>query len=288
MNIATQNVHKVTWFFKGRTFGWTESLWFLSQSGNLVDTFAAAQIVAAVRADLLGIEASIFAIRCSQQNAGPDAILRYVNFTPTFKGATNGVPAQPVESCAMEDTALLVRCENGQDTKWKQIFMRGIWDNVETTLGVYQPLYGDWQRRITAYFNKVQNRNWGWVGVSAKTAKIDLAGYVINSDNTVTFTVKAPIIPNTIPNGSHVIVRLAGINGKSTLNGQQVVVVNSATTFTLVRPIAAVPYRTGGTATLNTYDFIGIATMIDQKIVERKVGAPLLQSRGRQRAKPRV
>jgi len=277
--------HKVTWFFAGTTWGWTESLWYNSTDNNHRTTLLAANNVAAARAELLGKECKIFATRVSTEGVSPDALLRYQDWTPTFKKNSKGdITEQETDH---EDAALLIRCSNNDDRKHKFIFLRGIWDAIDVNHGKYDPTVFDWGRRMTAYLTTITNKQWGWVGVVNKTAKVPVTGYTADADDRITFTLGRNLFPVDAI-GQRGRVRFGGINGTSVLNGLQIVDIISQTSCRTAKAIGAGTYRFGGLASYATYDFIGIKFSDDQKIVERKVGAPLLQSRGRLKNRPRA
>ncbi|OWY59460.1 hypothetical protein B7486_74450, partial [cyanobacterium TDX16] len=124
--------HKVTWFFEGPEHGWTESLWLVTGLAH-ADTLKAARNLALRRVMLLGMECKIKATRISTEGAGPDALLDYEEHKPDNQ-----------EPAAHPDVGVLIRCNNVGDTRWKHIFLRGIWDRVEDNYGNYKRDFKPW------------------------------------------------------------------------------------------------------------------------------------------------
>lgn len=278
-------IQKVTFFFKGSQHGWTESYWLNSGSGLHADSVRKCQDLFDDRANLLGIECSGHAFRISTESTGPDALLEYYSAVPIFVKNQQGVLG--VHQSDEPDVALLMRCNNALLTAHKHIFLRGIWDEVDVSHGRYNPEVEGWKGRINKFMIRLVKDQWGWVGVTGKTAKIPLLGYTRGVDDRVTITFTAPLF--TAPQvGKRNVVRISGVNGGAAINGAQVVDVISTTSCTTAKPLGVGAYRHGGFGVVNTLGFIQIATVQDQKIVERKVGAPLLQSHGRGKAKARA
>lgn len=276
-------IHKVTWFYDGKEHGWTESLWTVA-TGSHNDTLKFARFLLGRRVQLLGIECRAKAVRVSTEGVGPDALLVYVDFTPRFGLESGGkVRTEPAD---FPDAAVQIRCQGPLDASHKMIFLRGIWDAVDVNNGVYLPGYKDWADRMGNYLLELKN-GWGWIGVTGKSPKVPLVGYTVGANGLVHITFGDPLFP-VLPVGTRARIRIAQVNGRSALNGQQLVSITSTTTCTTLTPIGVGPYYFGGYGTYATFGYIPITACEDQKIVERKVGAPLLESRGRQRARPRA
>jgi hypothetical protein len=276
-------IHKCTLFFEATTWGWSESYWYNSGTGTHVSTMGELKKLATARAQLLGNGAFVKARRVSTEGVGPDAYLVYDNITPTFKTDADGKGV--VEELDHEDAAVLVRCNNADFRVHKHIFLRGIWDSIDINHGKYAP-NASWNARMLRFLNALSAGQWGWWGVTNRLPKVPMTTYAPIASGQVRITFQEAVFPaNTID--KKVKVRISGVNGKSVLNGEQLVVPESMTSCVTLKPLGVTPYRFGGYGSYAEYGFIGISSAEDQKIVERKAGAPLLQSRGRQRARAR-
>lgn len=283
MPVAT---HKVTWFFEGKGRGWTESLWFGSNNGAYEQTMGAAKTLAAERAEMLGKECWIKAIRVSTEGTGPDAMLRYVDFRQ--KGDVAGKIGNAIQlkkGTAQPDVALLIRFENITQDRHKFVFMRGIWDEVENNHGVYTPT-DDWKKAVGNWAGSVRLGAWGWWGVQEKK-KERLTGITRNANDSATFTFANNMFAG-ITVGKRVSVRISGVNkGRSNLNATHIVQVKSASEAVTEGVLAISNNNLGGFGAIQTKGFTDIEFYDDQKIVTRECGAPLLESPGRQKAKAR-
>lgn len=273
-------VYKSTMFFTGRSHDWTESWWQNESETDYTRPMDNLQALAAKRAKLLGKQCSIKALRVSREDEIGESYLKYV----TMKGNAQ-------EDAAEQDVAVLLTARDGLNKKRKHAFLRGVWDNVESEHGVYKRNYAGWKDAMTEFINTLtadgKGGLWGWYGVNTKdTAKI--TGYVVGADNRLTFTIVGTGLFTDLPATKKFSVRVSGINGRSGMNG--VYVVNPITAFTCVttQPYRSVPYSFGGVMTMNFPTFIQIKGASDQKITERKVGAPLLESHGHRRKTPKA
>lgn len=268
---------KATMFLEGKEHGWTESYWTLWPTNDYLDVMANLKTLAKARAALLGKECFIKALRVSQETVKGDSYLLYVNY--------NGDLQQPA---AEPDAAVLFRIRNQDFSRAHNSFLRGFWDVVETNNGEYlsaMPAWAAVMKDFKAYFTGPKAL-WGWYGVDAPV-KADLLNYAVDVEQRITFTFKANLFPAPLI-GKRTVVRLAGINGKSNLNGQQVVDVLSQTSAITFAPIANVPYQFGGRGTWSGKVFIKSWSAVDERVTTRKVGAPLLESHGRAKARPRT
>ena len=278
-------IQKVTLFFEGRQHGWTESYWFASASGLHTGTFDPTRALCKARAQLLGSECKIKAFRISTEGTGPDALLKYEEFiTAPLKGGSVGAPVFP--SAAEEDVALQVRFENSERNAHKLTFLRGIWDAVETRHGKYTP-FDEWNKRFALYRALLVDEPWGWWGVQSKVKK-PLVSAVQGADDIVTFTTLGDLFAAG-EIGTRGSLRISGVNeGHSVLNSVHLVQATATNGAKTLKRLAIGHNVVGGMVSRVTKGFIKFASCDDQKIVERKAGAPLLESRGRQRARARA
>lgn len=277
--------HKVTFFFEGRGRGWTESLHYASPDDDYMRTTADANKLAVLRANLLGKECWIKAIRVSKEGTGPDAELTYVRYEP--KGLKVGVNGNEIlkRGAAQPDVGLLLRCENAAHTQHKFLYLRGIWDEVENNHGEYTPT-ADWLAVLVPYFDEVKGGNWGWWGVAVK-AKQPLDDVARQANDQAVITTTVDLVPPEMV-GKVTAVRISGVNaGRSNLNTTHVVRVMDRKTFKTTRVLAVANTVVDGSVAWWGKGYIDIANIKSQKIVTRECGAPLLESPGRQKARPR-
>lgn len=269
--------YKATLIFQSQGRGWTESYNTQSTDLRYEDVMEKATDLAKIRAKLLGSGAKIKAVRVSRQDEVGEALLKYVDISG------NGQ-----EPCAQPDVCVQLKLQEANVKKRKYTFLRGIWDSVENDAGVYINGKPDWDKAMKAFKAVLANGKvpWGWWGVTGKAEK-NLTEYTVDANNRVTFTFAGPLFPGDRV-GKRDRVRLSGVNGKSRLNGVQVVDVLAVNSCISYLPMAHVPYAFGGKGTYNTYGFIRCERAEDEKIATREAGAPLLESAGRARTKPRV
>lgn len=274
------NDKKVTFIFEGGPKGWTES--FVKGNSDAHEVvMESAKDLATARALLLGANCRIKAIRVGTEGADNDAMLEYLT-----EAKYRGNPQKPA---AQPDVALMIRCENAAHTRRKMIFLRGIWDEVENDHGQYVGrANADWKFKIDSYLNWLKANGWGWM--RSVKAQLGLVKSVARGDeDTAIVTLRAPTFNQGQVDNSEVIhVRISKVNGKSTLNGAHVAVVTALDKFETISPVAFGRYRSGGYVSTYTYEQTDIHTAVDTKIVTRECGAPLLESRGRAKARPRA
>lgn len=278
-------IQKVTFVFDGRQCGWTESHWYQSADGLHAETMAKAADLGLARAQLLGDECKIKAIRVSTEGVGPDAMLNYVDMKPGTKTGSNGDHINQ-EDTAQRDVALQIRMEDASHSRHKLIFLRGIWDKVETDQGTYAP-DDKWTKFLDAWGGQLVRRQWGWYGSSGRT-KVKLLSAVMGATDRTTFTFDDFLFPEAVV-GKRVKIRISGVNeGHSIINGVHVVDVLSRIACITHGKQAVGNIVEGGFGSYNTYDFWSYRTYDAQKIVTRETGAPLLESPGRQPKRARA
>lgn len=281
---------KITNFFEGRSHGWTESYFAGFATNDLGSAYVNIALpIANDRAQLLGDPCYIKAIRVSVERNDDgttvlrDSYLQYVKILPAF-----GSAEVTRKLAADSDVALQVIWQNATNQLRKFIFLRGIWDDVETAGGEYVPV-GSWNGRLNNWRATLFAKSVGWDS-KPQFAKTIITNYATDAGNHITLTLAGAIFGNP-PVGlpyPYTQVRISKLNNKSVLNGLLTVLPLSPNTCITVAPIAAGPFISPGTLTTYSHLFIPAANIRAQKIVTRKAGAPLLESRGRVRAKPKV
>lgn len=268
--------YKVIFAFTQKKQGWSEVYYKDSAALNLEQIRDQVVPLAQKRAALCGQETFLDAIRISREGVANDSVLAY---TP-FSGLSTEESSPP-------DDALLVRMGNADNTRHRQMFLRGIYDGLGTKGGSFNNQYPAFIENWPNYVAALELGAYVWPSVDPATKnRQDLTGYTSDQVERVTFTTVAPVFPAPKV-GQTVRVRVSGINGGSVLNGSLLVKVLTTSTAQTIQPYATFAYRFGGKLLYSEQTFAAVANVRPQKIVSRQVGAPLLASRGRLPARSR-
>lgn len=272
-----------TLIFEGGSHGWTEGYFWTGSASNLGAATVALDFIAQKRAPLLGVENYIKSRRVSVELDDANLPVRgdaQLRRNPTYVGQVG----QP--SC-LPGGSLQLRWENPNGTKHRNSYLRGIWDSVESADGVYLPGEGpNWGGFMASFIGSLLGGAGvitGWlsrVNVSAPNAKI--LDYLTEPSGQVTFNCS----PNTFTTpmiGQKRHIRISGLNApeKSLLNREWVVTVNTTAQCTTIIPVSAFPFTTEGDIKVFDYGFQPATTILEQGIVFRAPGRPLLARRGR-------
>jgi hypothetical protein len=285
--------YKVTMVFGMSGQGWTESYTYNTPATlpllQVYNNFAVPLINA--RIAILTSAATITYCRISTQFVRWSAQIFDVSLTGTY-GSNAAIGAALVQG-VIPNLALLVRCYPVAPGPGKSVFLRGLPYTVCTPNG-YNP-NGFWKKMIQAFFAVLtgggQGTGWGWIGVTELSqircpvltyAQIPQAPNQFQVNITFSVNAAGQSIFAGQPVGTKGYVRLSGINGKSELNGTQVVIVTGDLTCMTKDQFGVVPYNHGGTGLSNTYSFTPIGSCSDERLVSRKAGRTLFLERGRQ------
>jgi hypothetical protein len=163
----------------------------------------------------------------------------------------------------------------------RNMFLRGIWDDVNGAGGFYLPATAGWQSAFNNWAASMLARQAGWWHAN-KQPGINLTTYECMQDTGFVKVTLAAAIPGFVAN-QVMQVRFQGVNAGSPLNGMHLVRVIDATHVWLEKPLALIAYQFGGKMFTYQRTFEAATTIDAQKIVTRRAGAPLLQSRGRRK-----
>jgi hypothetical protein len=277
--------YKATFIFEQGPKGWTESYHTNNEPVALSQVMAWANVLAQARADLLGAESELKAIRVSSEDVLNDGMLRYVNMKATQLG--DGAGAVPESDDA--DTAIQCRMENATGARHKLIFLRGIWDNINFTGGKLKKTDIIYNLRFQVFAGELKTR-WGWYGVTdAVKRKQVIIGYASNAEGIVTLTTDGAFFEaGEIGLDKFVKVRISRLNkSQSELKGEVVVNPTTATTCKTVQSYGLLPFSSNGRISISTYQVWPCANVLMNKIVTRKAGSPLLESAGRAKKRAR-
>lgn len=265
-------VIRCTLFFRQEGYGWTES-YFKDGPSNDPSSYAdEITLLAQKRAKCSGQQTYITNARTSVEGVFRDAFLL------GFVG--NGIRGTFQRDSDNPTTALLLRCRNQASTKFKNNFMRGIWDDVVTAGGKYNPT-AEFQAALNDYVAQVFAGAWGWLGATS-VAQANVLTVTQLASGLVGVTVDADLTAGPFPLDT--TVRISGVLGATQINGSPIVRFTDARTLATRRRISIFPYQAEGKVRLNTKTVIPIFVIAPQRIVERRVGRPSYLSRGRRSA----
>jgi len=269
-------IYMATAFFSMEGYGWTES--YFRDNNAVTDLAALAdfdrETIWNKRAVALAKQAKIIAQRASFVTVKGDAVLNYI-------------PMQGNETWDAEDpnTAILVRLGNIDNTRRKNIFMRGIPDDLVVRGGTVGGATG-WKPAADAFFTALVQNNYGWYGILDKV-DINVTGYVENAQNKVVLTLAAAP-PLGLAEGDKVVLQGVnlGVGKPSVLNGNHPYIVTDTAEVTTVKPTAVFPFPgLGGKVRKVTKDLYQAKNWRYQKIDTRKAGKISNLQAGRARVK---
>src|SRR5689334_22074304 len=182
---------KATLFFQTGSFGWTESfLWDGQSTIDLNPHMASLQVIAQKRAALLGAQSFIKAERVSFETdaAGVptpgDSVLQYVR----YNGASVPGSDDP-------DARVLITQRNLVARFRRNMFLGGIWDDVNGQGGFYLPTIAGWQTAFDSWRAAMLAKGVGWWHYSVDE-EANVETYAVTpSTGYVTVTVDAAIFP---------------------------------------------------------------------------------------------
>ena len=272
---------KSTLIFEGPGHGWTESYFQNRNDNSLLAAIANLKILAEFRAPCLGNGFYVKGGRCAfvTDVAGNRVRGESDIFYQRFNGYAQ-------EDGADADLAVLTVWKGTDATKRKNQYLRGIWDTVSADEGRYNAT-PEWKLRFNALVAKYLEFQYGWYSRAQGAVSYAVTNYTILPGTYPEITVAGnPWAAPEFNIPQQVVFR--GINTKSALNGTQVVIPTAAGTCRLSKPLALGEFVAAGTMRKLTYSFQQCGGIRGERIVSRKVGAPLLESRGRLRNRTRV
>lgn len=278
-----------TFIFGGTEHGWEEILCFEQSDDNLTTAIGTMDTIAELRKVLLGAEYYIKAVRAQVvlDNAGNP-----------IKGGSRVSRKRYTSPLNMPgdnpDSALLLSFYNTKSTKHRNMFMGGIWDDIDVQGGRFVNTPAGWISAFNSWRTAIQTimgtpttypegpAAAGWIN-SIKSPAYPVVGYTSGASQYITFTLTGnPFAGMT--NGQTTTVRfskMAGTN-KSVLNRLMPVRVLTDNTCITVYPIAAAPSVADvGRMYRYTYQLLKAPAINPEEIRTRERGRPLLVSPGR-------
>lgn len=275
--------YKHTFIFSGRNKGWSESFYTEPSSVNLQSQLTLAANVAVARAQMLGAEYSVQALRVQQtEDAGGLPVKRVGDLNQAIN-----LPGPGAWEGAAPDLSVLFDWMTSARDAHKAVFVGGIWDTVSVQGGQLSPP-PEWNTAWQTWGVKCVEAGYGWLSRVPGTP-VAVTNYVQDeADGTVTLTFGGSLFEGASVNP--VLIRVSAlptIGGMSTLNGDLLVVPLTATTAKTKERIAVFPFVGAGVARRFTNTFKRMTFITPEKVVSRERGAPLLQSPGRRSARAR-
>ena len=269
-------LYVATAFFEMNGAGWTES--YYRDSAGQMDLAAIADFDRAgiwtLRQGMLAQPARITAQRASFVTIQGDSVLNYI-------------PMNAGQAWESEDanTAMLVRLGNADNTRRKNVFVRGIPDDMVLRGGTVGNAAG-WKNAADAFFFKLIERQYGWYSITGRTDH-PVTGYVLDAQNRVKVTLDpAPALGLAV--GDKVVLQgvNVGVSQPSVLNGNHPFIVTGAAEVTTAKRLAVFPFPgLGGKLRKVTKDLQVAFNHRYQKIDTRKAGKASHLQAGRARAK---
>lgn len=282
------DLYRGTFIMNGRGQGWSESYVFPLDGVN-VGIFASTvmQPLAVARARLLASEYTLQAFRTTKiRLADGTPVTRNSDLNIVNLGINAGISGW--EGCQPNE-CVIVNGVSADGSREKKVFMRGIPDIVITnggTLNNAEPI--GWFSRLASFTNQLVARQAGWLQDVAQGNKFNVTNYTVTDGFQVQVTFSGNIFNGLIPT-NRVPVRLARINGKSELNGIQMMIVDSNTQGTTVDAFSLFPYQFGGTGVRMTdpKPFISAVAWGAELARTHQTGKVSISTRGRAPARPK-
>lgn len=271
-------LYMATAFFQQEGYGWTES--YFRDSQEVTDLAALADFdrnnIWNLRAVALAKQASIRAQRASFVTVKGDSVL-------------NNIRIAGNDTWESEDanTAVLVRLGNIDNTKRKNVFMRGVPDDMVVNGGRVGNATG-WKNAADAFFNKIIELSYGWLGIQTRI-DIPVTGYTVNAQQKVVITLDdTPVLAGAVPSKMVLQGVNMGVGQPSVLNGNHPYIKTGTAEVTTAKKTAVFPFPgLGGFLRTLTKDLVLAKNVRYQKIDTRKAGKISGLQAGRSRVKPK-
>lgn len=269
--------YKISLIFSAGGYGWSET-YYLNVTGVVTPKFILqnyGENLMYLRMQFLSKDAELNYIRISLVGT-PFTAQTFPNNNGNYSlnvGAIN-------EDMDTPNVALLCKFYNIVPGNARSLFLRGIPENCivngdYTPTTAFQGAFNNW----AVYMLGAQGSNWGWWGVTSKVSSIGTS-YTVGTDYRVTVKSANPVFGAAVANKKY-LVRFAGWNFKSALNGTQVCYNVDASTFITKDQISLVPFTIPGTIELPTFGFQQTGLPIVERAMTRKCGRQLFLERGR-------
>lgn len=280
-------VFKITMVFSYDGYGWTES--YLLQTPGTPTPFnvwvGQGLNLASNRGGLLVPAASMDYVRISMVGT------RFASQVFPGIGAGTWCAGSNIRGCTADglppNVALLMNWEPFVPGPEKHTFLRGLPSDINVN-GKYVPT-PVWNKASTIWQNTLYGTGlpagyaWGWWGVTSSTSA-QVTGYLQNPTGTVTITASQNLWAG-VPLGTKVLLRVSGVNYKSTLNGTNVYYTAGQNSCTTKDQIAVSPFVSPGKVEYPLFGFLQGAFTAGaiqfERLQSRKCGRQLFLEHGR-------
>lgn len=268
--------YQVTFIFDLPGHGFTESYWKNFSSDSLDTAYTNALELGQRRLFMCGEQTVLQGIRISDGETEG-------RVGKTFYVGQKGYADKGSMASALALNVLL----SDSDAKHnKMVQFRGCWDEVELTGGAFDRGNTLFQSGFNSWKQYLLLHGYGWRSIF-QSPQYTVLGYTSSEESVVLVELGEITAPLGAP-GKLKRVRFSGINNKSRINGKQVIRVKDDFHVELAKPLALGDFVTGGFMYAPSYTIRAASSATIQRLGKRQAGAPLLRSRGRASAKPRV
>lgn len=280
-------IYRITFGFDGMGVGWAETHAMLNASNNPVDLMPTLVDIAQKRAQMLGREFRIKAIRASRYSTDAGERRRGVKLLKTNIKNTvtsQGASAEPAA------VALIVRggaepsILNPQfDANQNQNFLGAPLDVCVDDAGIVYENKGGLGAAFAAWRSAMLSTTIGWLA-NQTIKNIDILTIAQNQNGTVTFTTDGNLTPE-LTVGQTYKIRVRGVNeGRSPLNIELIATCLTATTLKTKRVVGIPTAQTNGAIRIykQVQPFIDFGTLeLAGEVGKHKRGRPFGSSPGR-------
>jgi hypothetical protein len=282
------DLYRIQFIMTGQGQGWSES--YVIPLDNATVATVGTQVanpLALSRGALLAREYKLQAYRVSKIRLAIGTVVKrnsdltVVNYGPG--GTTVAWRGCQPNECVIGNG---VSADGGRE---KKVFHRGIPDQVIEDGGLLNAAETiGWFSKLASFQSLLLQAQAGWLQDVALGNVFNISGYVLDAGFVATITFTGAIF-NGVAVGTRVPIRVTGVNGKSAINGLQMVVVLTDTTCETVETPALYPYAFGGSGQRMTdpKPFISAAAWGAELARTHQTGKVSVSTRGRAPARPR-
>lgn len=282
------DLYRITFIMTGQGQGWSES--YVIPLDNSTVAGVGAQVanpLALSRAALLAREYKLQGYRVTKIRLAAGTLVKR-NSDLTMTGYGPGGTTVAWRGCQPNECVIAngVSADGGRE---KKVFMRGIPDQVIEDGGLLNAAETiGWFSKLASFQSLLLQAQAGWLQDLAVGDVFNVSGYVLTDGFQATVTATGNVF-NGIAVGTRIPVRIAKVNGKSAINGLQLVTVISPTVCLTVEAPALYPYSFGGTIQRMTdpKPFIAAAAWGAELARTHQTGKVSVATRGRAPARPR-
>lgn len=242
-------IYRITFGFEGKGQGWSETHAMINANRSPEVLEPTLADIASKRAQFLGNEFSINAIRISRYSEDNGPRIRGVHpVRGEWRTSVTGEPgsAEPAQVALLcRGVSLDSQVNPKFDANTNQTFLGAPFDRSVDTGGTVYPGRGGLQAAFNSWRQAMLTASMGWLA-SDTIHQADLATITEGTDGIATFTTIQALTPTLAINGVY-RCRIKGINnGQSPLNGEMIIRVTGAATFMSRYPIGWSLAQVGG------------------------------------------